>query len=170
MKLNPQDLEKITNLTLSHYNERAEAFWEGTRDHDVNQNITALLQCIEGEPSHTILDFGCGAGRDLKVFAELGHIAVGLEGAEVLLTDEGVAFFTQLTAGRTPTAPAKTQLIIRGTAATTSPTRRAVCCAGSATISVTIRPSARGSRVLLIATATRLQNKTSTPSGDANAS
>ena len=60
MKLNPQDLEKITNLTLSHYNERAEDFWEGTRDHDVNQNITALLQCIEGEPPHTILDIGCG--------------------------------------------------------------------------------------------------------------
>jgi len=53
MKLNPQDLEKITDLTLSHYNERAEDFWEGTRDHDVNQNITALLQCIEGERPYT---------------------------------------------------------------------------------------------------------------------
>jgi len=30
----------------------------------------------------TSLDFGCGLGRDLKVFAELGHVAVGLEGAE----------------------------------------------------------------------------------------
>jgi hypothetical protein len=47
MKLNPQDLEKITDLTMSHYNEPAEDFWEGTRGHDVNQNITALLQCIE---------------------------------------------------------------------------------------------------------------------------
>jgi SAM-dependent methyltransferase len=81
VKLNPQDLEKITVLTLGHYNERAEEFWEGTRDHNVNQNIAALLQRIEGEPPFTILDFGCGPGRDLKVFAELGHIAVGLEGA-----------------------------------------------------------------------------------------
>src|ERR1700687_5270675 len=81
MKLNPQDLKKITDLTLDHYNERAEDFWEGTRDHNVNQNIVALLQCIEGEPPFTILDFGCGPGRDLKVFAELDHIAVGLEGA-----------------------------------------------------------------------------------------
>jgi SAM-dependent methyltransferase len=39
------------------------------------------LQYIEGEPRFTILDFGCGPGRDLKVVAELGHIAVGLEGA-----------------------------------------------------------------------------------------
>ncbi len=52
MKLNPQDLEKITDLTLDHYNERAEDFWEGTRDHDVSQNIAALLQCIEGEPPY----------------------------------------------------------------------------------------------------------------------
>jgi hypothetical protein len=74
MKLNPQDLEKITDLTLDHYNEHAEDFWEGTRDHNVNQNIAALLQCIEGEPPFTILDFGCGPGRDLKVFAERVHI------------------------------------------------------------------------------------------------
>ncbi len=81
MKLNPQDLEKVTDLTLDHYNERAESFWAGTRDHDVEQNVTALLRRIEGEPPFTILDFGCGPGRDLKVFAERGHIAVGLEGA-----------------------------------------------------------------------------------------
>ncbi len=81
MKLNPQDLQKITISRSDHYNERAEDFWEGTRDHNVSQNIAAILQCIEGEPPFTILDFGCGPGRDLKVFAELGHIAVGLEGA-----------------------------------------------------------------------------------------
>jgi SAM-dependent methyltransferase len=40
-----------------------------------------MLKYIEGEARFTILDFGCGPGRDLKVFAELGHIAVGLEGA-----------------------------------------------------------------------------------------
>jgi SAM-dependent methyltransferase len=81
MKLNSQDLEKIASLTLDHYNERAKEFWQGTRDHDVKQNIAALLQWIEGIPPFTILDFGCGPGRDLKVFSELGHIAVGLEGA-----------------------------------------------------------------------------------------
>src|ERR1700730_9173520 len=40
-----------------------------------------MLQYIEREPRFTILDFGCGPGRDLKVVAELGHIAVCLEGA-----------------------------------------------------------------------------------------
>ena len=40
----------MSALTLEHYNQRAEEFWEGTRDHDVSQNIAALLQYIEGEP------------------------------------------------------------------------------------------------------------------------
>ena len=81
MKRYPQHVEKITYQTLEYYNQYAKDFWVGTRDHDVTQNIAALLQRIEGEPPFTILDFGCGPGRDLKVFAELGYIAVGLEGA-----------------------------------------------------------------------------------------
>src|SRR5207302_2780349 len=81
MTLKSQELERIARLTLEHYNRHAEQFWQGTRDHDVSQNIAALLEHIEGEPPFTILDFGCGPGRDLKVFTELGHVAVGLEGA-----------------------------------------------------------------------------------------
>jgi len=76
-----QDLEQIARLTLAHYEERADAFWEGTRDHDVSQNVAALLEHIRGELPFRILDFGCGPGRDLKTFAALGHEAIGLEGA-----------------------------------------------------------------------------------------
>ena len=50
MKLNAQDLKEIVTLTLEHYNQRAEEFWTGTRDHDVSQNIAAMSQYIEGEP------------------------------------------------------------------------------------------------------------------------
>lgn len=81
MSMSPQDLEVIATRTLEHYNQHAEDFWEGTRDHDVSQNMAALLHHLEGPPPFTILDFGCGPGRDLKRFAELGHIAVGLDGA-----------------------------------------------------------------------------------------
>lgn len=81
MKLNPQDLDTIASRTLQHYEQRAEDFWQGTRDHDVHQNIEALLQHIEGEPPFTLLDFGCGPGRDLKTFAAHGHLAIGVEGA-----------------------------------------------------------------------------------------
>lgn len=75
-----QELERIARLTLAHYEERADAFWQGTRDHDVSQNVAALLDHLRGEPPFRILDFGCGPGRDLKTFAALGHEAIGLEG------------------------------------------------------------------------------------------
>ena len=81
MKLTAQDLQSIAARTLDHYNRGAETFWEGTRGHDVSQNITALLNQLDGEPPFTLLDFGCGPGRDLKVLADLGHVAIGVEGA-----------------------------------------------------------------------------------------
>jgi|SRR5580658_7858662 SAM-dependent methyltransferase len=67
--------------TLAYYRQNAEQFRVGTQDHDVAQNIAALLRHIGGKPPFTILDFGCGPGRDLRAFRALGHIAVGLEGA-----------------------------------------------------------------------------------------
>ncbi len=75
------DLGKITRTTLAHYDGSAESFWRGTRNHDVAQNIEALLLEIEGDGPHTILDFGCGPGRDLAAFRSLGHEAVGLDGS-----------------------------------------------------------------------------------------
>ncbi|MGA2411235.1 MAG: methyltransferase domain-containing protein [Candidatus Binataceae bacterium] len=81
MKLTPQELKQIASLTLDHYNGDAEDFWEGTRGHDVSQNIAALLQYIEGAPPFTLLDLGCGPGRDLKALADRGHRAIGLDGA-----------------------------------------------------------------------------------------
>ena len=75
------DPHAVATRTLGHYNHVALAYWEGTRDHDVSQNIAALLQHIPGPPPFDLLDFGCGPGRDLHTFKALGHRAVGLEGA-----------------------------------------------------------------------------------------
>ncbi|NYT63514.1 class I SAM-dependent methyltransferase [Alcaligenaceae bacterium] len=72
--------------TLDYYNQNADSFKAGTQDHDVSQNIAALLRHIHGAPPHRILDFGCGPGRDLKTFSKMGHIAIGLEGAEAFVT------------------------------------------------------------------------------------
>ncbi len=74
-------MDELSRRTLEHYDQRAEDFWQGTRDHDVRQNMSALLNHIEGAPPFAILDFGCGPGRDLKAFKDLGHEAVGLEGS-----------------------------------------------------------------------------------------
>ncbi|WP_095144505.1 MULTISPECIES: bifunctional 2-polyprenyl-6-hydroxyphenol methylase/3-demethylubiquinol 3-O-methyltransferase UbiG [unclassified Pseudomonas] len=82
MKHTPDDLQQITTTTLGHYQEVAEDFREGTRDHDVSQNIDALLRHIQGTAPFTLLDFGCGPGRDLKTFTAMGHVAIGLDGCE----------------------------------------------------------------------------------------
>ena len=86
MPLTPEDLQHITARTLAHYDQRAQAYWEGTRSHDVSQNIGVLLQHIEAAPPFELLDFGCGPGRDLQAFKALGHRATGLEGSPQLAT------------------------------------------------------------------------------------
>lgn len=81
MLLTPEELQRVASRTLSHYDDHALAYWEGTRAHDVSQNVDALLQSIEVPPPFELLDLGCGPGRDLKTFTALGHRATGLEGS-----------------------------------------------------------------------------------------
>lgn len=76
-----ESLRHLSETTLGHYERSAASYWEGTRDHDVSQNIAALLGAIEGTPPFTLLDLGCGPGRDLARFAALGHTPVGLDGS-----------------------------------------------------------------------------------------
>jgi SAM-dependent methyltransferase len=79
--LTPATLAETSAITLSHYHQHAASFWEATRDHDVSQNRNALLENLPGPGPFRILDFGCGPGRDLRVFRDLGHEAIGLDGA-----------------------------------------------------------------------------------------
>ncbi len=81
MPQSPETLDHIAAQTLAHYEQHADEFWQGTRDHDVSQNIAALLEHIAAAPPFELLDLGCGPGRDLKTFRELGHRPTGLEGA-----------------------------------------------------------------------------------------
>jgi SAM-dependent methyltransferase len=80
-QLTSAERAEISATTIGHYDDRARDFWEGTRDHDVTQNRGALLRHMEGEPPFRILDLGCGPGRDLGAFVELGHAPVGLDGS-----------------------------------------------------------------------------------------
>ncbi len=77
-----EDLDDIARLTLDYYDRHAQQFFYGTIDHDVSQNISALLDAITAAAPLTILDLGCGPGRDLKAFSAMGHRAIGLDGAE----------------------------------------------------------------------------------------
>ena len=80
-QLTPAELAQATAGTLEHYEHNAALFREATWDHDVSQNIAALLRHLTGQPPFLILDFGCGPGRDLKALTNLGHRAIGLEGS-----------------------------------------------------------------------------------------
>jgi SAM-dependent methyltransferase len=80
----PDELSLISSRTLAHYDANAAGFWEGTREHDVSQNIAALLRHVRGTAPFSILDFGSGPGRDLMAFRALGHEAIGLEGSREL--------------------------------------------------------------------------------------
>ena len=79
--LTDDELARVSAATIEHYEQSAQEFWEGTREHDVSQNVTALLRHIESEPPWAILDLGCGPGRDLVSLRDLGHQPVGLDGA-----------------------------------------------------------------------------------------
>jgi len=83
MKRDTEALNEIETMTLSHYNLNAEAYWQGTKEHDVIQNIEAFLSPFPTDKKLDILDLGCGPGRDVKYFQSLGHRPVGLDGSEV---------------------------------------------------------------------------------------
>jgi SAM-dependent methyltransferase len=92
-------LAEITRTTIGHYQDGAERFWQATQDHDVSQNIDALLGELAGVGRQRILDLGCGPGRDLVALRDRGHEAVGLDGTlsfvEMARTHAGVEVLHQ---------------------------------------------------------------------------
>jgi SAM-dependent methyltransferase len=99
MPLTDPELARTSAVTLAHYQRNAEGFREATRNHDVRQNIEALLRHLRGEPPFAILDFGCGPGRDLRTLKALGHVPVGLDGnprfVEMARADSGCEVWLQ---------------------------------------------------------------------------
>ena len=82
MTLRAEELASASTRTIGHYDSNASSFRDGTWDHDVSQNIEALLAAIEGAPPYDVLDLGCGPGRDLVAFRSRGHLPVGLDGSQ----------------------------------------------------------------------------------------
>jgi len=80
------DINRKEQTTIGHYENNAEAFWAGTKDHDVSQNIEAFLAALATKKSLDILDLGCGPGRDLLRLKSLGHKPVGLDGSAKFCT------------------------------------------------------------------------------------
>ena len=53
LRVDVEQLHRMSEMTIAHYDRMAEAYWDGTQDHDVNQNYTALLDAIENDPAYS---------------------------------------------------------------------------------------------------------------------
>jgi len=71
-------VEQHEQLTIAEYQATAASFREGTWEHDVSQNLDALVAAMPRNPGK-ILDVGCGPGRDLIAFKRQGHTVIGVD-------------------------------------------------------------------------------------------
>lgn len=67
------------NKTLQYYNEQAADFVANTRDSDMHQQYAFFLDQVKSGGS--ILDLGCGSGRDSRYFIEHGYPVIAMDGA-----------------------------------------------------------------------------------------
>ncbi|MFV3127814.1 class I SAM-dependent methyltransferase [Niveispirillum sp. KHB5.9] len=72
------------NSTLAHYSAHAAHYADILADHDSKPARDRFLAAI-GQAAPTILDLGCGAGRDLTGFRDSGCQAMGADGAVPLV-------------------------------------------------------------------------------------
>lgn len=71
------------NETIDYYNQNAEQYYQSTVDVDFEQLRKKFVSYL---PEHAwIIDLGCGSGRDVKAFCDLGYQAVGLDASEGLV-------------------------------------------------------------------------------------
>ncbi len=68
--------------TLAYYAEHAEEFVANTRDADMGELRSVFLSYLP--PEGTVLDLGCGSGRDSKAFLDQGCQVVAVDGSEEL--------------------------------------------------------------------------------------
>ena len=70
------------NTTINYYNLNAKNFIENTQNADMHLTQEKFLQLLPGSAS--ILDFGCGSGRDTKYFLEKGYQVAATDGSSEL--------------------------------------------------------------------------------------
>jgi len=68
------------NETLNYYNQTAKDFVADTVSADLSQIHQRFLSYLPANA--TILDLGCGSGRDAKAFIEAGYTVTAVDGAE----------------------------------------------------------------------------------------
>ncbi|MCQ2511291.1 MAG: methyltransferase domain-containing protein [Lachnospiraceae bacterium] len=70
------------NQTIDYYNKNAADFIETTRHADMHEAQDRFLALLPAGAS--VLDFGCGSGRDTKYFLDKGFTVTATDGSEEL--------------------------------------------------------------------------------------
>lgn len=70
------------NNTINYYNQNAENFIANTQNADMHPTQERFLRLLDANTS--ILDFGCGSGRDTKYFLEKGYRVTATDGSSEL--------------------------------------------------------------------------------------
>lgn len=70
------------DYTIDYYNQNAKNFIENTQNVDMHLAQDKFLQLLDSQSS--ILDFGCGSGRDTKYFLEKGYHVTATDGSAEL--------------------------------------------------------------------------------------
>lgn len=75
-------MSRETDMTIEYYNQHADEYVDDTLYADMSDARNKFLSYVpEGG---TILDFGCGSGRDSKAFLNAGYQVVPLDGSPAL--------------------------------------------------------------------------------------
>ena len=67
------------NNTINYYNQNAENFIANTQNADMHPTQERFLRLLDANTS--ILDFGCGSGRDTKYFLKKGMVVDAIDGS-----------------------------------------------------------------------------------------
>lgn len=76
------------NQTIDYYNKNAADFIETTRHADMHEAQDRFLALLPAGAS--VLDFGCGSGRDTKYFLDKGFTVTATDGSEELCREASI--------------------------------------------------------------------------------
>ena len=74
--------EDITKITLDYYNQKAKDFTQSTQTVDFSDFQNEFVKYLP--KNATIIDLGCGAGRDSKAFIGAGYNVIAIDGSTEL--------------------------------------------------------------------------------------
>lgn len=72
----------MNQKTIAYYDYNAQEYFNTVNSADMSENCERFLNYLK--PGSSIIDLGCGSGRDLKYFKEHGYLAEGLDASKNL--------------------------------------------------------------------------------------